>query len=1024
MRHVVALLVLGALLAQWVPFSAAAEDLPVIPTSDTETETEEVFGDLSEEIEIIEDVVEITPEAEEEMPLEPEEIVPGVEELPVIELLEDIESEEPQIPESPVEEEFFAPFNLLMAPEESEEVDGEVVYDFPVDLFPYTSNGAFASGGGIGPHLPGAYSFDDLDGQWDSVSGDFTRWNDPDTSYTFNRLDLFLTVQDLPGLATLDEHPLTAGMVEVNIYAADESWHKGALIATSLPLDAATLFLQKSGVCRWIGEVGIAPASEECIAEFTFDTLTLEAGQRYLFEVTAEEVVSAAPFFRDRYYYPSLLVVGAGVSDGPYYGSDGVQDAPRHNTGAAYLRLRLTDAPPAEPLPPSILFLPGIKGSRLYGGDEQLWEPNDENDLQALFLDSLGLSVRNDIHTKKNDIIDDLPVIGGIYEPLIEDLATLYDEETISDWEAVSYDWRLSLDDIVNKGAERDGGIYYGEATSTPYIEQTLRRLSENGARKVTIIAHSNGGLVAKALMQKLGDEETERLIDKVVFVGVPQSGAPQALGAVLFGMREGIPKDYLPLIASKAVSRQFAEHSPMAYHLLPSAPYFTAIQEDTEHQVIRFDDDHSYEIERTAYGPSIDTSEHFYDYLLARDGGRGTPAPEDIEEPNVLNSFLLSYAENIHASLDQWTPPAGITLYEIAGWGADTISGVRFDDICVLTVCTKRYTPMFIEDGDGVVPVPSAQMAEEEGSVQKFWINLKEYNVLRVPRIDHGTLFQIPDLRELLGEILLNEEGELPFFIADAQPDTTEIKKRLIFLHSPLTLGIYDDSGNHTGVNEDGSVDNEIPDTQYGEFGDVKYLITPADTAYDLELVGQGSGTFSLDIEERKGNEVIETATLANIPVTSRTVATADLGSEGLDSASSLQLDKEGDGVVDDEIAFSKNETVIYEEVVTPEQGETEGSSSSGGARHKDDTLENQPQVSNTETLPSPLPSPYLEAPVPFISSEEQTNMNVDASNKGGEVFPTQTASIYDAFRPWIKAIQDTLYTWWTAVLNWLENL
>lgn len=1015
MRHVAALLLLGMLLAPWVPLSAVAEDAPVDPVLEVATEPEEI-------IEGIEEVV-VT---EEESAPDLEEAAPEIneaEEESLIDLEEEIETLE-----LPAEEEFFVPFSLLIATEEREEsegVDGEVVYDFPVNLFPYTSNSAFASGGAIGPHLPGAYSFDDLDGQWDSVSGEFTRWNDPDTSYTFNRLDLFLTVQDLPGLATLDPHPLTAGMVGVNIYAADELWNKGALIATSLPVDAATLFLQKVGVCRWLGEVGIAPASEECIAEFTFDTLTLEAGQRYLFEVTAEEVVSAAPFFRDRYYYPSLLVVGAGVSDGPYYGSDGVQDAPRHNTGAAYLRLRLTDAPPAEPLPPSVLFLPGIKGSRLYGGDEQLWEPNDENDLQALFLDSLGLSVRNDIHTKKNDIIDDLPVIGGIYEPLIKDLATLYDEKTISDWEAVSYDWRLSLDDIVNKGAERDGGIYYGEATSTPYIEQTLRRLSENGARKVTIIAHSNGGLVAKALMQKLGDEETERLIDKVVFVGVPQSGAPQALGAVLFGMREGIPKDYLPLIASKAVSRQFAEHSPMAYHLLPSAPYFTAIQEDTEHQVIRFDDDHSYEIERAAYGPSIVTPEHFYDYLLARDGGRGTPAPEDIEKPNVLNSFLLSYAENIHASLDQWTPPTGITLYEIAGWGADTISGVRFDDICVLKLCTQRYTPMFVEDGDGVVPVPSAQLVAEGENVKKYWVDLRVFNESRIfNKIDHGTLFQIDDLRTFLSSLFSSSSVVLRGLITTIQPEPRNAERRLIFLHSPLTLGIYDEFGNYTGVNEDGSVDNEIPDTQYGEFGDVKYLITPADTAYQLELIGQDSGTFSLDIKEQKGNEVIETATLANIPVTSRTIATIRLGSEGVESTSPLQLDKEGDGVVDNEIAFSKNQTVTYEEAAVPNQEETEGDSSSGGARHKDDTTENQPQVSSTETLLSPRPNPYLAALQPFISPEEQTNMDVDTSNKSSEIFLTQTASIYDAFRPWIKVIQDTLYTWWAAVLNWLQSL
>jgi pimeloyl-ACP methyl ester carboxylesterase len=58
----------------------------------------------------------------------------------------------------------------------------------------------------------------------------------------------------------------------------------------------------------------------------------------------------------------------------------------------------------------------------------------------------------------------------------------------------------------LNNGSQTlDGKIYYrgtNAATSTPYIIQELRRLAATSKTgKVTIIAHSNGGLLAKALL-------------------------------------------------------------------------------------------------------------------------------------------------------------------------------------------------------------------------------------------------------------------------------------------------------------------------------------------------------------------------------------------------------------------------------------------------------------------------------------------------------------------------------------------
>ena len=80
----------------------------------------------------------------------------------------------------------------------------------------------------------------------------------------------------------------------------------------------------------------------------------------------------------------------------------------------------------------------------------------------------------------------------------------------INEWKALPYDWRLALEDMLASGkkiGEKNGedNISYLDATSTPYIFQELERLAETSdTGKVTIITHSNGGLVAKYLLRQL----------------------------------------------------------------------------------------------------------------------------------------------------------------------------------------------------------------------------------------------------------------------------------------------------------------------------------------------------------------------------------------------------------------------------------------------------------------------------------------------------------------------------------------
>ncbi len=580
----------------------------------------------------------------------------------------------------------------------------------------------------------------------------------------------------------------------------------------------------------------------------------------------------------------------------------------------------------------NVLFLPGIKGSRLYDAvGNKVWEPGSDQDVEKLFLTSAGVSANPGIHTKSGDIIERIAGFSEIYGSFIRSMNELQSTEMIKEWRIASYDWRLSLDDIVNKGAVREGNIYFEETANVPYLELNLLELaSSSPTHKVTIIAHSNGGLVAKKLLMKLGDAETARLIDKVIFVGVPQSGAPQALGALLFGYKESLPS-WFPFVVHVSTARMFAENSPMGYHLLPSQRYFDDLL-DQERAVVRFTAASTYAEERAKYGNVIDTWDELRAFSLAEDNGRVKPEAVLFFKPNVLNDLLLTYAKRTHDSLDAWVPPAGVTLYQVGGWGLDTVSGIEFYELCILSVCKKEYRPTFVQDGDGVVPIASALMiSTSTENVRKYWLDLIPYEFGPINK-DHGSILAVKELQDLL-EAILGGDSNVPKNVYTEQPTSSTPNKLLRFmLHSPLTLNLYDTSGNHTGPTASGGSEQTIPGSVYGQFGEVQYVIVPAGPEYRVEMNGVSTGTFSLDIQEVFGGSIVASTTLAGVPTQAGTIARITIG-ESLATASSLSVDSDGNGAADFVLPVSQNSISFYQ---TPVKAVTVATSSGGSSRSR----------------------------------------------------------------------------------------
>lgn len=547
----------------------------------------------------------------------------------------------------------------------------------------------------------------------------------------------------------------------------------------------------------------------------------------------------------------------------------------------------------------NVLFLPGLEASRLYtndgSGENQLWEPNRNADVEKLFLDKDGESTYEyDIYTR--DVIDEAnitPILQkNIYKSFIAKMNDLKNnDQVINDWGFFAYDWRMPLDKILEDNS----------------LENKLEELAAGSkSRKVTIIAHSNGGLLTKALLQKIGSEETKNLVDKIIFVAVPQVGTPDAMAAMLHGEGQNI----FPVLSSET-ARNLGGNMASAYNLLPSEGYFSTVQVP----VIVFDEERCSADWKNRYDVEINSKDAL-DSFLIDDFRRSLMMGTTLNVPLELNSSLLEKANNQHEALDSWNAPAGVKVVQIAGWGIpDTISTIKYESVngkLCNSVCQYGLDVLDPEnfdstiDGDGTVVTPSALWMS--GGAERYWTNIKLYNrdnffetAGGILGIDHKDILEIPELNNFIADNIIDNTKSLSEYkyLSTEVPPSNDEKRLQYTLHSPLTLNLYDDDEHHTGPTEDGYIEEKIPGTYYKEIGETKNIFTSDEFPGRIEMKGYDEGKFTFSVKEYQGDEEGDVITFKDIPTTDKTIAR--FSTEGdLSRASNLEVDKDGDGDID----------------------------------------------------------------------------------------------------------------------------
>lgn len=569
----------------------------------------------------------------------------------------------------------------------------------------------------------------------------------------------------------------------------------------------------------------------------------------------------------------------------------------------------IEEVPAAPEGASSVLFLPGIMGSRLFEEGEfcesisiesQLWLSYD-NECRQLRLSTnfLGQST-NEVYTKSgvDGILDE--VLGlNLYKSFIGRLKDMKEDNTINDYVLFPYDWRANLNNILKSGYRTDTEKIFTwqvDKIEEGLLYQELNDLADSSnSGKVTVVAHSNGGLVIKQLLRYLQSINDPLLnkIDNVILVGVPQLGAPKSAIGILHG------EEIFPVM-SQTTTRRLMNTMPFSHHLLPTTGYFESVYTP----VISFEEGEATNEWIDSFGDTISSRDGLHQFL-SKDSGRTKPEFEDLETPEVVDISLLDYAKTAEVTQRDLVAVPSMKIYQIAGVGLETPTSLEYfsDRECVsrilFFICTE-YSPKISYrvdmtiDGDGTVPVPSALALAEEEQVERRWVNLQLHNIFKVNR-EHNNLLEVTDIINFIDDTVQHDLDQSYNYLSETEPLLVGDERLIFQLHSPLDMSIVTSAGKKVS-----SSTNEIDSATYQRYGELQYISIPSDEDFTLVLDGLATGSFTLDVEKKKAGELLERHTYSAIPSILGTKVTMVITEDAPIEDAILVVDYDNDGIDD----------------------------------------------------------------------------------------------------------------------------
>ena len=497
-----------------------------------------------------------------------------------------------------------------------------------------------------------------------------------------------------------------------------------------------------------------------------------------------------------------------------------------------------------------VLIVPGLVGTEIFKNSEKLWP-----DVTRMLLD-VGDDFMDPIRFKTNltPSDEDVSPMSVIRRELIFDYTESLINEFVGqgytenqDLFTFPYDWRYGV-----------SGKYADGKTNSDLLEDKINEvLQQTGADKVDVVAHSMGGLIVKKyVVDHFGDNH----IDKAVFVGVPNTGAPKAIKGLIQGDNFGV------LGLSDAEIKKISANMPSAYDLLPSQAYYN-VKGDSFIEVITKTSPFTTEIKNLNY----EESQSF----LVDDHG--------------LNSLAVSNATSLHTeSFDNFDMrTAGVDVYAIDGCRAGTLGKVievRSKDL--FGNGHVSYEKPKEVPGDGTVPFESATN-----------LPINQENKYYALNADHGKMLSQNGTRQEIVNLISGSRLDTGNSLISKDKNQCQLNGKAISVFSPVDIFVTDQDGNRLGLSEDGSAINEIPNADFQVWDTHKFLYLPTDNGqvYNIGIEGTDSGTYTIKADNIQNSQIAQTEVFSNLPVTADLAGRIIFG-----DTTTLSLDMNGDGATD----------------------------------------------------------------------------------------------------------------------------
>ena len=610
---------------------------------------------------------------------------------------------------------------------------------------------------------------------------------------------------------------------------------------------------------------------------------------------------------------------------------------------------------PTIPQKTPVLIVPGVLGTEISqpqadGSNEKLWLDLLHNftDIGDDFMDPMQFNddlTPIDTSLVLGDIIRRISIQSDVFKLTFFDYAyTLlgdfqrqgYTEN--ADIFVFPYDWRYGVND-----------------TNVAQLKEKVNDImQETGSDSVDVIAHSTGGLLVKKYVM---DNQTDNHLDKVVFVGVPNIGAPKALKVLLQG------DDFDILFLADSEVKKIAKNFPVIYDLLPTLEYYK-----NTGSFIRIVQSHLFSVGSL----NLDFAQIF-----------------DFLKSHSLNTDVWKDAQNLHTSeFDTYDMrSAGVDVYAIDGCKAGTIGQISEINSDIF----PSYYKLDEVPGDGTVPFSSSSYLPISGA--------NKYYALKA---DHASMLSQDGIRQQIVHIISGSSDTINPSLITQDVTQCGLNGNLISIFSPLSIDVTDQDNNHAGLSTDGvSIENTIPNADYEIMGDHKFVYLPADSGqtYTIKVAGTGSGVFTLTDADIVNDQNQNLQVFSQIPVTSNLKGTVVLG-----ATTTLELDTDGDGVVDKTLQPS---SVLEGEAATdfiPQESD-QGGLNSQVIQSVREQRSNAAIHSNAVSVSSitAIGEKIVESlPVPVISNTISTNSKIrytsyDTKNISESIAANKPASSHD---------------------------